>query len=172
MMIREQEWLIVKGGAAQPPETIDGLQFARSSGELRGRLGPADLPRMIESGCVDPSLDYRLLGTVDSDLVARLRISARGELRMICQRCLGPVTVAVKIESDLRLAISRHEIESAVDEQDRVLAGKTMPVAGLVEDEALLALPMVPRHERCEAASDAADVPAPSPFAALGRLKH
>jgi uncharacterized protein len=70
----------------------------------------------------------------------------------------------------LELAESREAAEAADDAVDRVVASRSMAVAGLVEDELLLALPMVPVHERCEPpAKD--DGTKPSPFAVLAGLK-
>jgi uncharacterized protein len=37
----------------------------------------------------------------------------------------------------------------AEDEIDRVLVSRRMDVGQLVEDEVILVLPMVPRHETC-----------------------
>jgi len=53
-----------------------------------------------------------------------------------------------------------------------VLATKSMDVAALVEDEAILALPMVPLHERCETGV-APDASAEAgPFAPLAGLRR
>ena len=61
------------------------------------------------------------------------------------------------------------------------LQADSLDLVELIEDELILALPLVPRHEHCpvtlpasaadEGAEDAAAEPAPSPFAALARLK-
>jgi uncharacterized protein len=67
----------------------------------------------------------------------------------VCQRCLGPLQVPVEIDAELQLAESLREISEADDEVDRVLASRHMDVGQLVEDEVILALPMVPRHEEC-----------------------
>ena len=58
-----------------------------------------------------------------------------------------PVPVAV--DAELQLAGSLSEIAEADDDIDRVLASRRMDIAQLVEDEVILALPMVPRHAAC-----------------------
>ena len=65
------------------------------------------------------------------------------------------------------------------DSEDDVLAlTRALDLRELVEDELLLALPIVPRHEVCpeplpQPADDAAPAePAPHPFAALAALKR
>jgi uncharacterized protein len=98
---------------------------------------------------------------------------------MSCQRCLEPVAVGLSTVAVLELSGSLQEIEAADDDVDRVVAGHAMDVASLVEDEAILLLPMVPRHERCGMAdnlraadeSAAAVVKKASPFSVLAALK-
>jgi uncharacterized protein len=68
-------------------------------------------------------------------------------MQVLCQRCLDPLPVPIAIDAELQLAENLREITEADDEIDRVLASRHMDVEQLVEDEVILALPMVPRHE-------------------------
>jgi uncharacterized protein len=57
------------------------------------------------------------------------------------------------------------------------VASRHLDLHGLVEDELLLALPLVPMHEHCPrqlpmSAGDAEVAPAPKPFAALASLRR
>ena len=79
--------------------------------------------------------------------------------------------LALTVSSRILLAGSEREIEEADDDLDRVLAGKEMEVSTLIEDEILLSLPMVPRHDECSAVGAEEHKPRPSPFAALKKLK-
>ena len=116
-----------------------------------------------------------------------------GEVRarpwLVCQRCLNPYPQAV--ESPFRVAFASSEDAAAQvpEEYEGVVAphGRAK-LAELVEDELLLALPLVPMHaspEECEAAgaeapaalaADADDDPASEktesqrPFASLREL--
>ena len=54
----------------------------------------------------------------------------------------------------LHLAENMREISEADDEIDRVVASRKMDVAGLVEDEVILELPMAARHEECATYGD------------------
>lgn len=150
---------------------IDGLQFARGGLEQRGSLGMEHMPRLAQMHCPATRLAYVLRGGVAGDGKPFLRISVSGELRLTCQRCLEPLAFPVASEVELQLTESAREIETAEDDVDRVLAAKTMDVARLVEDEVILALPMVPRHERCVSAGAAATDKV-SPFSALAALKR
>ena len=46
-----------------------------------------------------------------------------------------------------------------------------MVLLPMIEEEVLLALPIAPMHESCEAPVATTDEQAPSPFAALAKLK-
>ena len=54
---------------------------------------------------------------------------------------------------------------------DRLLAGPEMSVAAMVEDEIMLVLPQVPRHENCGVEGLVAQPKRASPFGVLAALK-
>jgi uncharacterized protein len=130
-------------------EVIDGLQFARAALEQRGTVSMERLPRLAQVVCSTEGLGYHLRGGRASNGKPCLRLSVRGSVELLCQRCLDPIQVPIAIDAELQLAESVREISEADDEIDRVLASRHMDVGGLVEDEVILALPMVPRHEQC-----------------------
>jgi uncharacterized protein len=75
---------------------------------------------------------------------------------MVCQRCLKPVDIAVESDRVLYLANSEAEAERleaalADDDIDVMVAGKSLDLAGVIEDEVLLSLPLVPMHDVCAA---------------------
>lgn len=159
---------------------IDGLQFARSSSELAGVIDATQLPRLAELQCRTSGIRFRLRGGMNERGKPSLDMSLTAELELTCQRCMQPLEFALDTGVNLELSRNQAEIESAEDEVDRILAKRDMDVAALVEDEAILALPMIPRHEHCEAAPEGAQPsvieigmarPA-SPFGALAALKQ
>lgn len=149
---------------------IDGLQFARDRGQRSGHLKLDSLPRLADMGCKAARADYVIEGGHNAEQRPCLYIDIDGVLELICQRCLGPVEHIVEVRSELELATDPQLIESADDDIDRVLATRSMDPIALVEDELILALPMVPMHEGCGNA-DAAEIKKQSPFAALAALK-
>jgi len=150
---------------------IDGLQFARGALEQRGALGMEQLPRLAQMRCCTDRLEYVLRGGTSGYGKLCLRISVKGEMQLVCQRCLGPLPVPLAIDVELQLAESLREIVEADDDVDRVLASRTMDVGELVEDEIILALPPVPKHDVCAPAT-AATQAGRSPFGALAVLKR
>ncbi len=154
------------------PGLIDGLQFARGNETLNGTLDATQLPRLAAMQCATRGLSYALRGKTDAEGRCWLQVLANGTLALECQRCLGPLTFPLALRSELLLAESERDIETADDDIDRVLAGRAMDVCQLIEDEVLLALPMAPRHEQCGGKRDGAQAGRSSPFAELAKLKR
>lgn len=150
--------------------TIDGQAFARERSRISGHLALAALPRVAASGGESADVAFELEGGQNAEGRPSLRVRAGGSVGMTCQRCLQPLTVPVAVEAELELAESQEAAEAAEDEVDRVVASRNMDVAAIVEDELLLALPMVAAHEDCQLPADD-DGPAPSPFARLAGLR-
>jgi len=106
-----------------------------------------------------------------------------GQVRVACQRCLEPVQIPV--ERDIRLALAGSETGARAADgfESWSLEDGPMTIRALLEDELLLALPLVPVHEDPEAcgelaerlaamATDNTGASSDSPFAVLERLKR
>jgi len=110
-----------------------------------------------------------------------LHLTVTTTLPQICQRCLGPVDVLVQVDREFRFVDSEAVAEQQDEEceEDLLVISREFDLASLVEDEVLMALPLVPRHETCPvdvkmvAADDDFEAPAekPNPFAMLAQLK-
>ena len=92
-------------------------------------------------------------------------------MALVCQRCLGKLVFPLDVDSRVELAKDWDEMLNAEDDVERVLAEKDMSVVALVEDEVILALPMVPRHERCDKEQTEKKAVRTSPFDVLAGLK-
>jgi len=153
------------------PAAIDGLAFARTAAVLKGQLGMESLPRLAQSGCSGAAVDFVLTGEINERGKSGLKLAVDGSVRLQCQRCLGKLEFPLHLEVQLEFARSEAEITAADDDVERVVASGEMSVAALVEDEVLLALPMVPKHERCSAAAGLGADARPSAFQTLAALK-
>ncbi|MDP3700801.1 MAG: DUF177 domain-containing protein [Hylemonella sp.] len=111
-----------------------------------------------------------------------LHLSARTSLPMTCQRCLGPADIPVVVERSFRFVASEKqaEVEDEEAEEDVLALVQDFNLQELVEDELLMELPVVPRHELCptevklvvqDADFEAAQAEKPHPFAVLAGLK-
>lgn len=95
---------------------------------------------------------------------------------MTCQRCLQPYSEALAVDRALRFVDGEALAEALdADSEDDVLALEpALDLRALVEDELLLAWPIVPRHASCAAPEHSAgdeSAAAANPFAALAALK-
>jgi len=103
-------------------------------------------------------------------------------LSLTCQRCLGPVTVPVRIDRSFRFVEteSQADLEDEASVEDVLTLSRDFDLAALVEDEVLMDLPVVPRHDVCPVDVKLVAVDAdfetsavkPNPFAALADLKR
>jgi uncharacterized protein len=109
-----------------------------------------------------------------------LRLQVTAQVRRECQRCLQPVMLPLSVDRWLRFA-DDEATAAALDadsDEDVLVASRQFDLRNLVEDELLLALPLVPMHEACPEPLPAAQAQAvdddvrASPFAALAALKR
>jgi len=167
-------------------DTVDTTRLARAGEALSGRLAIARLSRLASllatpEGCLDWNArawrEARPEGGHDEFL--ELQFSAT--LHPACVRCLEPVAVEVGDRRRYRLVANEAQAERldpGDDEFDVIAGGARFDLAALIEDEAILALPPMPRHDRCEAAiahqePAPPDVDAPAkPFGSLQRLRR
>lgn len=172
--------------AARP--RIDAYEFTRRNERLSGATPIAQLPRLAEATADGGGqLQWTLRGhtTVESGVRHDwLQLDAAGVLNLPCARCMEPVAVPLAIDRLFKLEPDEAAAERAPLDEDRfdsIVGSRSLDVLQLLEDEALLALPLGERHADCtlpmvpgqNGASEAADSgPArPNPFAALATLK-
>lgn len=158
---------------------IDSLEFARRHETLAGRLRLDEMPRLADT-LFDAAgrLDYEVTGETDGRN-AFLTVRLDGVLSLNCQRCLGALTHALSQRSRIML-VERgapwpedSQVGGLEDEAcDAIEALCELDLVPLFEEEILLALPIAPRHERCELPSMAAVSRQTSPFAQLAALKR
>ena len=158
---------------------IDSLEFAQRHGALSGRLQLSTLPRLTEV-LFDTTgdLEYEVSGETAGDRDYLVLILA-GLLRLTCQRCLGALEFALNVRNRVMLVEpgspwpDDDQVGGLEDEAcDAIEALHELDLAPLVEEEILLALPIAPRHERCEPPATGAASEAASPFVQLARLKR
>jgi uncharacterized protein len=159
---------------------IDAFEFCRLKEHRNGEIPIADLPRLA-SEIVDPSgtLKWRLEGGKNALGYPQLSLAVAGSVKLACQRCLQPFDFAILSDSILILApdeASADEIEEALDDDsvDVIVGSKALDLLTLIEDDALLALPISPRHATCPDKGLPESVKLPekeSPFSVLKTLK-
>jgi uncharacterized protein len=158
---------------------IDAFEFSRSNGHRDGVTPVATMSR-LSADCADQSgeIAWAVDGAVTSQDYPALTVSVSGTVQLMCQRCLTPF--AYEVDSSTMLILGKDDEEADQIEEllgdesiDVIVGSRTCDLRDLVEDETLLALPQVPKHEVCPDSKllDAARSEKPSPFAGLKDLK-
>lgn len=172
------------------PTRLDVAAFAKDGGTLEGSLPLASLERLAESAHPEALPSATDLASWHARGESRpvrggepeiwLHLGAQARVSLICQRCLAPVETHLEAERSFRFVASEDAAAQLdADSEDDVLAlPRSLDVAELVEDELLLAVPIVPRHDVCPQplpmshGDEVEEEPAPNPFAALAALKR
>lgn len=172
------------------PLRLDVAALAKAAGELGGKWPLGQFVRLAGSVVRDAApadhveVSWQARGELrpmrGGEAEVWLHVAASTNLTVECQRCLRGVDVALSIE---RRFLFVHGEDSAAqldaDSEDDVMAlTRALDLGELIEDELLLALPLVPRHEVCPiplqaplTESQGPDFEKPNPFAVLAVLK-
>ncbi|WP_372524131.1 DUF177 domain-containing protein [Sulfuricaulis sp.] len=167
------------------PATIDPIQLAARGARLTGTLPLKSMPRLAQT-CLDGSGDVFVdlsFERGEGEKVLLMRGTLRVSLRATCQRCLEGMDLRIEASPWLLLLRPEEGRDRLDDEADILVTDKPLSLSALVEDELLLALPMVPTHELSECPGKVyvrkemgdgrqqTDGEKKNPFAVLDRLK-
>ena len=163
-----------------PSPTIDSFEFARSGRTIKAEVAIARLPRLAEFvTTAQGDLRYEIDGLIDHEGHPAADLHLNGRLRLICQRCNAALEFELNRTTRFRFVATEEELNSLPiedDEIDAIVGSRNMSIHEWVEDEAILSLPLVPRHDECSAPLKADDGPsavaAPNPFAVLLGLRN
>ena len=112
-----------------------------------------------------------------------LHLSAHTAVPLTCQRCMAAVSTALEVEQWYRF-VESEEVAMAEDdesEEDLLVMLPQFDLLTLIEDELLMALPLVPMHASCpeiprfsvvDPDFDAAAPESVNPFAVLAHFKR
>lgn len=107
----------------------------------------------------------------------------QADVVMVCQRCLGQVVLTLDAECDVGFVSSDEAAKNLPRDYEPVIVGaEGLDLHSLIEDELLLALPVVPMHplETCQhppgfepdPAEPEEEAEKPNPFSVLAKLKR
>ena len=159
-------------------EQADPFQLVERGAVIEGVYGVPALSRVRAAvydsvGEFTVRLEFRPDAAWHAVIVGRLT----GTVTLQCQRCLEAMAIDLDIRPHLGLCTSEAEVERLPDELEPLLAGDApLNIREVVEDEILLALPIVARHARpcgqvpVTEADDPADEDARRPFSDLRKM--
>lgn len=143
------------------PRRLDVAAFAKAHAHLEGHACLADMARLAET-LVAPAdetlgdLHWQAAGAQRDVLggapQVRVHLQARAKVWLTCQRCLGPAAHDLVVDRLFRFMRSEDEaaqLDENSDDEDVLAMSRTLDLLWLIEDELIMALPIVPRHEIC-----------------------
>lgn len=165
------------------PDYVDPLTLSERGQSVTGTYELRELSR-LRSVLLDAAGEAAFEFRFSRDDSRRPLIEGRvtTTLNLLCQRCLEPLALPVDAEFALVLVQGFDEAEVLPEEFEPLMPeDSVVSLRDLVEEELLLAIPTVPKHESCDlqisiaAASDDEieldESPRENPFQVLAALK-
>ncbi|MFM8468282.1 MAG: YceD family protein [Oxalobacteraceae bacterium] len=157
---------------------VDSIEFCRSGKQVSGVTPVAEFKRLCaDLADLGGELRWSFQAGFHPEGDSQLLMEVAGTVKLICQRCMAPFDHSLQAQATLVLAADENaadEAEARLDDEriDVIVGTKTMDLLMLVEDEALLSLPLSPRHEVCPGpVTDVEKDKVESPFAVLKTLR-
>jgi len=137
---------------------LDVKAFAEA-GQPMQRTDPlAALERLASEAAGGPGehvVDWSVQGELRNAAHVRpdiwLHLRARSALPLTCQRCLAPVDTVIEVDRSYRFVADEATAQAQDDEseEDVMALDGGLDLMALLEDELLMSMPLVPRHETC-----------------------
>ena len=173
------------------PDRLDVKAFVQASAHLAGHESLLTYERLAqEAKGLHPALrvdweaqgDLRATGGDAAAPQLWLHLNVHATFPMQCQRCLTPVDVPLDVDRWFRFVADEATAEALDDdaEEDLLALSREFSLHELIEDELLMALPVVPLHDECptevpmtaiDEDFEAANEERPNPFAALASIR-
>ncbi len=143
------------------PRRLDVAEAARRGDSLSGAWPLAGFARVVSmqhagvDASAQPPVQWHLQAALRRRAGApaepELRLQATASLQLECQRCLEAVDRVVQVDRVFRFVADEAaaQTEDASSDDDVLALTDRLDLHELIEDELLLDLPLVPRHEHC-----------------------
>jgi len=168
------------------PIEIDPFRLAKGGLTLDGKLPLSRMPRL--SGLITDShgeVDVKMHFDIDKILGTSIMSGEfNASLPLICERCSESMVFDARVKCLLAIVNSERKIEGLAEQYEPWIINSDDPIllSSIVEDELILAIPLVPKHlHAClpeeawfsgdEQESGGDEEKPTSPFAALAALK-
>ena len=126
-------------------EPLGALSLAAAATVVEREFRLADFTRLVDrlmtlEGVAEARMVLRSAGGVPTG-----ELEVRAEAQLTCQRCLGPMRRTLQSISQLAF-VDREDAPVPADHEAIPGDPRRVDLAGLVEDELLLSLPLIPMH--------------------------
>jgi uncharacterized protein len=163
------------------PQYIDVQKWADREAVIDQVIPLSSFARLCE-GAVGESGEVAVSVGIHRDTQGLILIEGRmsSAVALCCQRCLEPVVTDIDVELKLWLLRDESKADLLAEDADYLVLDEEgrIALADALEDELILALPLVPLHEDCEMYQaggaeneEAEDPKRENPFQVLAALK-
>lgn len=163
------------------PEHIDPFRYAEQNLQLDGFVKIQDMPRLgsiVHS--TDETVEVNLCFGVDEQGINFLKGHLNTKLTLQCQRCMELFIYEIISDFSLGIVNTLDEANALPEHYEPALAKEnSLALRELIEDEVILNLPIIPRHEPedCKVSLPFKDSgweqgKGENPFRVLESLKH
>jgi len=132
-------------------QRIDPIACLRQQQVLEGELSSEQLPRLSESlSGPTPDISYKLTFHADAQGRCIIDCFINTFLKMQCHHCGQEMVLPVSIASQLCIITDAKLAKNLPDEYEPLVVESesgTVSLLDVIEDELILAIPMIPRHE-------------------------
>ena len=167
------------------PDLVDPVNLAVAGRQISGELQPVQMKRLMsllysDKGIVKVEIEFG----VDSQGIRFAKGHIDAEVEVVCQRCMDAVGLEVSTDFQLGIVTSDKQAENLPSDYEPLLVEVTpMPLPDIIEDELILAIPIIARHADGDCSAEVKDVlkkspvnneaveEKKSPFAVLEKLK-
>ena len=158
---------------------IDPYKAAKKEAKLQLQISPGSMPRLTEIveevGKVSVELEFFW----DQQKRLRARGPVSTQITIICERCLEPMPLSLDVAVEAVIVWSEEQASQLSSELEPWMGlNELIDIHSLLEEELLLALPIMPAHEQenCKGRSSYTTLPKEEigerrkPFAGLASL--
>ncbi|MEQ6433909.1 YceD family protein [Comamonas sp. w2-DMI] len=138
---------------------LDVRAFAQAEGHLQGQAPLSAFKRLAEDaqphGGAQPEVRWQAEGEFVPETGGAgqvwLHVTAEVDLPMVCQRCLTAASIPLLVDRSFRFVANEALAEQEDDdsEEDVLALSREFDLLELIEDELLMEVPVVPRHDVC-----------------------
>jgi uncharacterized protein len=157
--------------------TVDIFELAGTGAQVEARIAVDRMPRLASLlARTDGQIDCVLRGQIDAQGRSAAVLQLRGVLGLSCDRCGAPLDWPLAVQAAFYFVAGPAELDAipiSADGDEPLVGSRHFDWWDLAEDQAILSLPISPRHPDCgepRAASTGGDGTR-RPFAALEMLK-
>ncbi len=163
------------------PTTVDALQMVNENRNLQGIINSANLPRVAQS-VVSIESPLAVSMTFSKEPQGNLLLTGQCQMQVsvLCERCLEVMQIQLANQFAFALVFADEQAKNLSKELEPVLLDgfAQLNLYELLEDEALLCLPAVPKHENEDCSNalvalkqTATELKKENPFSVLSQLK-